>query len=410
MSQSRTHAGSVVVKCRFICFFVIGACGLGKDDERCATAGCPVGTGLEEVRSLRAGERDVSDGSDPPVGISGGRGVAFFEDEVCAWTCSAISECPSGTWPVITEDCFTCAILDDLGQVLDSECSLGGDGSERDSGTSSGTTDTGDDLPQRPGWEQVTAGDTHTCARHTDGTVTCWGDSDGPPTGGYEAVDAGSHATCALTTGGQVVCWGTTGPQRGSASETALLTGAPTGRYAAISVGDRSACVLDTAGALTCWGTEAISLPGPFQAVSVGGDHACVLSTLGRLECFGDDSEGQVRATPDGEFIAISAGAVHSCALASDADRLECWAINDAGESSPPAETWQMVSVGARFACGITDTDRIRCWGAGAEGQLEAPDVRAVQVSAGTRHGCAALWDGSLACWGADERGQATTP
>jgi len=402
---------------RLFLLLLLAGCDLSntgqKGAEGCDTISCPVGTAQEEIRAIESYERDVSDGDSPGDGESGGRGVAFFSEGSCSFTCAALTECPAGTWPVITRDCFTCALLDEDGQVIESACDFEDGGSTGSGGSGSGSgsgADTGDLPPVRPGWEQVTVGDTHGCARYTDGSVTCWGDSDPPPDGVYTTVDAGAYGTCALTTGGLVVCWGLTGAGAGSSEEAALLAGVPTGRVRDISVGDDQACVLDGAGALTCWGAEETTLPGPFAAVSAGGAHVCTVSEGGLLACFGDDTRAQVRATPDGVYTAVSAGALHTCAIESDSAAAVCWTLDDDGESSPPSERWQSLSAGDRFGCGIDDEDALSCWGRGDAGQATPPDARAVSVSSGADHACAALWDGTVACWGANDRGQATGP
>lgn len=73
---------------------------------------------------------------------------------------------------------------------------------------------------------QVSASDTHTCARMTDGTLDCWGGSNSIGHLGYEdtagvyrprkvegltdvvAVAVGTLSTCALSKDGRVRCWG----------------------------------------------------------------------------------------------------------------------------------------------------------------------------------------------------------
>lgn len=63
-----------------------------------------------------------------------------------------------------------------------------------------------------PGYQQVSAGDLHTCAVSEAGAVACSGwNADGrtsAPAGRYRQVSAGGDHTCALTEAGAVVCWG----------------------------------------------------------------------------------------------------------------------------------------------------------------------------------------------------------
>ena len=404
------------MNCRVLVGLLVGlfsACVQPDKGQEAATAceadTCPVGTSREERRSIESWEVDVSDGRGPDGRESGGTGVAFLSKGDCSFTCVAQTECPSGTWPVITSECFTCALLDDAGQVIESECDF-----DDDAATGTGTGGDTDDVPEdveptRPGWEQVASGAEHTCARFTGGMVTCWGASEAPPDTLYTTIDAGRAGTCGLTSSGMVLCWGVTGSGSGSPEEQALLSGVPDGAFTALSVGDALACVLDPVGSVTCWGSAAIEIPGSYATITAGGAHACAGSDAGVLDCFGDDSRAQVRGTPAGSFETVSAGAWHTCARTSEG-ALTCWSLDDDGESTPPPDTWQAVSVGDGFTCGVDDDDAIQCWGRDTAGQTSPPDARAVMVSAGAEHACAALWDGTVACWGADTRGQSTPP
>ncbi len=380
-----------------------------KGAESCETYTCPVGTAREEVRSVESWERDVSAGTGPEAGQSGGTGVAFFSVGECSFTCAALTECPAGTWPVITRDCFTCALLDDDGQVIESACDFDDNAA---TGTGNDDSDDPDDdtPPTRPGWEQVASGAEHTCALYTGGEVSCWGASEPPPDTLYTAIDAGQHGTCGLTMSGTVLCWGVTGTGSGTATERALTEGVPAGGFTHVSVGDTLACALDLGGALTCWGDDPLAQPGPYDSVAAGGGHACALSDLGELDCFGADDRGQVRGAPSGTFDEVSAGALHSCARSDASRSLSCWTLDDDGESSPPPDSWTAVSVGDRFACGIDDDDTVQCWGRNTTGQASPPTGRATSVSAGADHACATLWDGTVACWGDDTHGQSAGP
>ena len=60
----------------------------------------------------------------------------------------------------------------------------------------------------------VGLGALHACGQKTDGTFSCWGDSQSGQYGGPDGADLEPHLqggythTCALQTDGQLVCWG----------------------------------------------------------------------------------------------------------------------------------------------------------------------------------------------------------
>jgi len=82
-------------------------------------------------------------------------------------------------------------------------------------------------TPARGGWASVKAGGFHTCATRIDGSLWCWGDNDQgqlgignltsqdlprqvttPARGGWASVTAGEYHTCATRTDGTLWCWG----------------------------------------------------------------------------------------------------------------------------------------------------------------------------------------------------------
>ena len=58
----------------------------------------------------------------------------------------------------------------------------------------------------------MSAGQWHSCALLTDGTIECWGYNDlgqtDAPAGSFNAVSAGGLHTCGLHTSGTIECWG----------------------------------------------------------------------------------------------------------------------------------------------------------------------------------------------------------
>jgi alpha-tubulin suppressor-like RCC1 family protein len=317
------------------------------------------------------------------------------------------------------------------------------------------------------GVTDVAAGSRHTCAVLTAGTAWCWGHNDdgelGNGTlatatrpqrvrgvGGFgflrdvARIDAGEDHTCALTTNGSVFCWGWNSQgQLGDGTYSASITpvqvvgpgglGVLTG-VTDLSVGNRHTCAVLTDTSVRCWGgnlsaTLGIGFPGgsssvPLQVLRPGGfgflagaaevhagaRHTCARLADGRAVCWGADSSGQIgdlvgggfRSTPVfvvgpggvgqlGGVTGLATGRAHSCATRSG-DML-CWGADDDGEAGngPPlaGSQWPVPVSGpggvgtlngvvtvfegsgdARHSCAVRDDDSIWCWGSNGDGQL----------------------------------------
>lgn len=216
-------------------------------------------------------------------------------------------------------------------------------------------------LAPLTGVTAVAVGGDHACALVTGGQVRCWGANDlgqlgtnntDPQTGavtvqqdtdetvdapltGVTALVAGDSHTCALLSSGSVRCWGlnargqlgTSGGSRAEADQDVRALGPhpgdPDGVLAdatRLVAGDDHTCALRAADALACWGENAdgqlgagvggffavarrtllapdTALPGGLKwivDVSAGRRNTCAAVLDGTVQCTGDNSLGQV--------------------------------------------------------------------------------------------------------------------
>ncbi len=352
-----------------------------------------------------------------------------------------------------------------------------------------------------PGLQNVVAvatGLSHTCAMSA-GAIRCWGDngqgqlgSNGSGTSGAMtqptlvpgvidpvAIAAGAQHTCAVRLNGQVLCWGqNSSGQLGEGSMSSLAEPVPVTGLAngvKVTAGATFSCATTDDGAIFCWGDDHYGQLGTghdvvrplpttvavsADQVTAGGAHSCAVGR-GALPggaddfvCWGSDQAGQLGDNGDEDRslptpikppqlpAAISAGALHSCAIDQTA-RLWCWGRGSSGQLGPdhlvdtpfptevalPSGAAQATAVasGGAHSCVLVSPDdglggEIFCFGDNSYGQLgdgtltsrPAPAlvslgptaVRATAVSAGGGHTCAIDVTGQPWCWGRDDSGQ----
>lgn len=329
------------------------------------------------------------------------------------------------------------------------------------------------------GVASLSLGNYHSCALLVSGGVQCWGANDRGQLGdgstvnslspiavsglssGVSSIGTGFYHACALIAGGAMRCWGYnqygalgdgSSTTRTTPVDVAGLSGA-----AAVSPGALSTCVLMALGDVKCWGynffgqtgngsTSQSAVPANVAwhtagvaSIGVGAYHSCAVTSGGAARCWGANESGQLGdntttqrtsavavAGLDSGVVAISTGAVHSCALTVGGG-VWCWGRNSDGQlgnnsltNSPiPVAVVGLgsgvaaISAGGYHTCALTTTGAMKCWGLNASGQvgdnstttrLTPADVSGLgsgvsAISGGALHTCA-LTGGAAKCWG----------
>jgi alpha-tubulin suppressor-like RCC1 family protein len=301
---------------------------------------------------------------------------------------------------------------------------------------------------------QIATGANHTCALRSEGTVTCWGFNESGQlgtgeitssltpvavTGGALAnktvtqITAGQDHTCALISDGTITCWGYngvgtlgTGDLIDSNVPVAITGGALTGKTVTqITAGSGHTCALLTDGTVACWGFNYAGGLGTGDLSSV---NVPVAITGGALT---------------GETVTqITAGGYHTCALISDGT-VSCWGLNNSGQlgtgdlidSNVPVAitggaftgvTISQITAGYQHTCALIADGGIACTGDDSYGQLGTGDNTdssipiavtdgeltgntVIEITSGNQHTCALISDGTVTCWGNNQFGQLGT-
>lgn len=205
-----------------------------------------------------------------------------------------------------------------------------------------------------------------------DGPSGVSGPGDEPPDAGFalEHVDAGQLHVCGVTAGGAGFCWGRNSVAQlgagtaGSASDVPVaVDGEPS--FTTLVAGDNHTCGLTPGGEAYCWGWDTKGQRGDGQA----GLRDTVMTpapVVGGLT-----------------FESLTAGRSFTCGLTPDGVGY-CWGDNgngqlgigtsgsDVGEPTPIDTDldFAFLAAGSRHACGLTSTGEAYCWGNDASGQL----------------------------------------
>jgi len=289
-------------------------------------------------------------------------------------------------------------------------------------------------------------------------------------------ISAGEEHTCAITSSGTLKCWGDDSLGELGDNNTTNTTGTATDVLSLTSVtnvaaGDGFTCAV-ASGSAYCWGdafdgelgdndasTELDQPPStpitmtvakPATRIVAGYEQGCALLSTGIVDCWGGNDLGQLgdgteteRDTPvkagiTGTVLDLGTAdgsSTTSCALLSGGT-VVCWGDDELGQCGDDTSTFAnndspvavlnltsaiSISVGASHVCALRSDGTIWCWGddfydeLGDGGNIndysgvpvQAQNVsNAVAVAAGDGFTCALLQTGSVVCWGSNGSGQ----
>ena len=241
------------------------------------------------------------------------------------------------------------------------------------------------------------------------------------------ALSAGTQHSCAINAQDRVQCWGLNDAHQSDAPRDV--------EFRSIASGDHHSCAIRSSDSrIQCWGSNTFGkstpLPSfankPFTEISAGGGHVCGVQKTGEISCFGDNRERQSEppsitnstSTGGGQFVMVSAGYAHACALramgaydfARRQGRIECWGKPADQRLKVPTGIFKWVSAGGKHSCAVDLQGHIHCWGSNSHKQIEAPRSTFSTVTAGHLHTCGIRSNGDAECWGSNVFGQAKVP
>ncbi len=473
--------------------------------DTCKKAACGDG-------AVQAGVEDCDDGDD----LNTNACVLGCKDAACGdgFVQDGVEDCDDQNKDD-TDDCIsTCdaAICGDgFVQMGMEECD---DGNEVDADACA------NDCTLPPGVKSIGLGWYHSCVVTQMGKVHCWGQNTygqlgqgntiaigdnelpklvGPIDLGADAVAvvAGEFHSCALTTTGTVRCWGRSNVgQLGYGSITSIGdTEKPSavgdvdvgGTVTQLAAGRDHTCALLQTGAVRCWGaatygqtghsnvitigdTELASAGGDIKvdamlkatAITAGEYFTCALLENKKIRCWGYGASGSLgygnlNNIGDNEFpsvagpmnlgadaVAIAAGRRHACALTVN-NTVRCWGLNGSGQlgyghintigdNETPNVSGDVnigggkatgLALGFAHTCALADTDKVRCWGQGTNGVVGQANVLTIGdneqpgsiapidiggpvslIGSNNNHACARTTNGAVRCWGLNANGQ----
>ncbi|HEY4284534.1 MAG TPA: putative Ig domain-containing protein, partial [Chthoniobacterales bacterium] len=245
----------------------------------------------------------------------------------------------------------------------------------------------------------LAAGNFHTLALKSDGTVSGWGyngDNETAVPAGLNtavAIAAGARHSLALKADGTVVGWGSN--SSGQTTVPAGLSG-----VVAIAANENHSLALKNDGTVVGWGNNSygqITPPAGLNtaiAIAAGERHAIALKADGTVVGWGNNSSNQI-TIPAGlnNVAAIAAGNLHNLALKKDGT-LVAWGYNSDGETTIPAAAQTgvvAIAAGGYHNLALKSDGSVVAWGYNGNGQTTIPSgvISIVAIAAGENHSLA---------------------
>ncbi|MBL7814077.1 MAG: T9SS type A sorting domain-containing protein [Saprospiraceae bacterium] len=274
--------------------------------------------------------------------------------------------------------------------------------------TTNGSTVSWSEKPQAI---NIAAGDNHSLALLSNGTVIGWGYNGNGQTTipntivGATAIAAGDNHSLALLNNGTVVGWGDNSSGQTNTPNTVVgVTAITAGRF-------HSLALLNN-GTVVGWGDNTYGqtiIPNTVigaKTIESGYYHNLVLSSNGTVIGWGDNTYTQtttpntvVRAT------AIAAGGFQSLALLNNGSVIS-WGNNRTVPNTVVGA--KAIAAGSLHSLAVLSNGSVVGWGLNNYGQTTIPNtvVGARAIAAGGNHSLAVLSNGSVVGWGLNNYGQ----